>query len=183
MLELVVAAALMRPVADDAVRDRMIALYDQVCLRAFPDDKGVDSAMAQLGARPLKRSEVKIYLHDDPGRGWRLDSQGTVFTILVESPPYHACSVRLSTPEPFTDMGSYPALASAFEASRGGGFQSIPPYDADVEETHTHATGEQRVNTDNSAESLFYFVNTPLTKSAPGTEVRFVHQLASPEAN
>ena len=182
MIELAMAAALMHQ-ADDDVRDRMIAVYDQVCLRAFPDDKAVDSAVTLLGATAMTKKEVRIYLHDDPGRGWRLDSKGTVFTILVEAPPYHACSVRLHVAEPFTDMGGYPALTAAFEKARGDGFEAIPPYDADIEDTHTHATGEQRINPDQSAESFFYFVNTPRKPSADGAEVRFVHQIASPDAH
>src|ERR1044072_1469882 len=126
MLELVVAAALLRPAADNAVRDRMIDLYDQVCLQAFPDDKAVDKAMTGLGATELTKAQVEIYLHDDPGRRWSLASTRTTLAVPVEAPPYDACSVRVSGDEPFADLGAYPEVVAAYEKAHSG-FQPMPP--------------------------------------------------------
>jgi len=187
MFELAMAAALMRPATETEVRDRMIDLYEQACLQAFPNDEAVDKVMTGLGATALSKDQVRIYLHDDPGRGWRFTSTGTTFIVTVEAPPYHACAVRASLSEKPADLGRYPDMIAAFEKTRGAGFAPIAPYDADLGELHTRGVGDQRVNADRSAESFFYFVNTPLTQhardlGAPGAEVRFVHQLAAPDA-
>jgi hypothetical protein len=182
MLELVVAAALMRPAADNAVRDRMIDLYDQVCLQAFPDDAAVAKAMSGLGATELTRDQVEIYLHDDPGRGWSFDSTGTTFIVTVEAPPYHACAVRVTVDEPFADQGPYPDVISAFEKAHRG-FQAMQPMEMDIGDVHSRATGWQKV-TGSGGESLFYFVNTPTGKALNGgtkpyAELRFVHQISA----
>ena len=181
MLELVVAAALMRPAADNAVRDRMIDLYDQVCLQAFPDDAAVEKAMTGLGATELTSAQVEIYLHEDPGRGWSFASTGTTFIVTVEAPPYHACSVRTTVSEPFADLGAYPGIVSAFEKAHGGGFQTMQPMAMDIGPVHSRAIGEQKV-IGRGGESLFYFVNTPTQRAIDGgtpanADLRFVHQI------
>jgi hypothetical protein len=181
MLELVMAAALMRPAAENEVRDRMIDLYDQVCLQAFPDDSAIEKAMTGLGATELTKAEVEIYLHDDPGRGWRFASTGMSFTVTVEAPPYHACAVRATMAEPFADLGAYPAIVSAFQKAHGGGFQTMQPMEMDIGPVHSRATGEQKV-IGRGGESLFYFVNTPTQRAIdggtpPSAELRFVHQI------
>jgi hypothetical protein len=55
--------------SDDAIA-RMVALYDEVCLKTFPIDTEMDALMARKGARPLTADEVKVTLGSDPGRGW-----------------------------------------------------------------------------------------------------------------
>lgn len=182
MLEMVIAAALMRPAADDRVRDRMIALYDQVCLQAFPDDKAVESAMTGFGAAELTPAQVRTYLRDDPGRGWRVESGGTSFTVTLEAPPFHACAVRVMVDTPFTDLGSYPGIAAAYEQAHGGGFRAMQPMERDLDDIHIYGTGDQKV-TGTGGESLFYIVYTPLKKATdagapPQSEIRLAHQIA-----
>ena len=79
--------------ADGMVR-RITALYDEACLQAFPNDDQIDALMARKGATPLTPDEVKVTLRDDPGRGWRLKDGERNVLIFLETPPFHACSVR-----------------------------------------------------------------------------------------
>src|SRR5690349_19136484 len=72
----------------------LIDIYDSVCLRAFPDDAAAARALAALGASAMQGGEVRIYLHDDPGRGWNLRGRTGLFRVTIEAPPFHACGVR-----------------------------------------------------------------------------------------
>jgi hypothetical protein len=72
---------------------RMAALYDEVCLKAFPDDAAVDRLMAEKGAAPLTPEQAQITLRGDPGRGWLLKDGERNIQIMLELPPFHACSV------------------------------------------------------------------------------------------
>src|SRR5690242_20572575 len=61
----------------------LIGLYDSVCLRAFPDDAAVARTVEAQGGTPMSAAEVRIYLHDDPGRGWNLTGRTGTFRITV----------------------------------------------------------------------------------------------------
>jgi hypothetical protein len=177
------AAPLGQTASDDGVLARMAALYDTVCLKAFPNDDAVAAAMTARGAVPLKPREVKIYLHDDPGRGWTLGDGGGSFIVTVEAPPYHACSVRRTTPAGFADLAAYYAVATPYEQTVDG-FTKVEPMDMQYGKIGSHAIGEQKVAPDGSAESLFVFSNTPndpreRAKGNTAVEVRFVHQFMS----
>jgi hypothetical protein len=159
----------------------MIEIYDSACLRAFPDDAAVARAMATRGGTAMDDAQVRIYLHDDPGRGWNVAGRTARFRLLLEAPPYHACGVRTMTAAAFPDMAPYRALADRFEA--GGGYQSFGPQSMDVGNIHSTAAGERREG-GRGAESLMIFLSTPADKVRdPGhsaVEVRFVHQIYAP---
>jgi len=169
--------------ADADRLSRMTHLYDQVCLRAFPDDKGVEALMTAQHAKPLTDDEVRVTMRDDPARGWLLQDGST--TVWIEFPPYHACSVRWNTPE-IGDLREYRAIADRYEAAHGT-FSAMDPYDTDYGDIHVHAVGETRTLPDGGAESLFIFdqqVNDAKRRAAgeTGYSLRFVHQFHGPEA-
>src|SRR6476619_2513145 len=117
MLMLLVGFAAATTVSGDQRLSRMTALYDEVCLKAFPDDKAVEALMMAKNARPLTQAEVKVTLRDDPGRAWELqDGSGTVW---IEFPPYHACSVRWNAPE-IGNLHEYRSIADQYEQKTGG---------------------------------------------------------------
>lgn len=161
---------------------RMTALYDQVCLKTFPDDKAIVALMAARHARELTPEEVKITMGDDPARGWDLNDGGA--TLWIEFPPFHACSVRWNTPE-IGDLSAYRAFADKYEKDVGG-FEPIESFEGDQGDIHIRAVGEQRMLPDRSAESLFIFdqhISDPKRREAgeTGVVLRFVHQFAPPE--
>jgi hypothetical protein len=166
--------------ADDQMR-RMTALYNEVCLKAFPDDKAVEALMTAQNARPLTPDEVKVTMVDDPARGWELQD-GTA-TVWLEFPPYHACSVRWSTPE-IGDLRAYRAAAADYENTVGE-FQSFKPIDRDRGDIRIHFSGEQRMLPDSSAENLFV-IDQSITDAKrraageTGFDLRFVHQFTPP---
>ncbi|MEO9131820.1 MAG: hypothetical protein ABI240_11495 [Sphingomonas sp.] len=183
---LAVSAPAGQAVADDGVLTRMTALYDEVCLKTFPDDGAVAAAMTAKGAVVMKPAALQIYLHDDPGRGWTIADGDSKFTVTVEAPPYHACSVRRMTMSGFTDLAPYYAVSEPYERAAGG-YSKVKPMDMQLGMISSHATGEQKVARDGSAESLFVFSNTPndsaeRAKGLTGVEVRFVHQFMSKDA-
>jgi hypothetical protein len=162
---------------------RLTNLYEQVCLKTFPDDKAVEALMAAQKARELPQDEVKVTMRDDPARAWELADGGA--TVWIEFPPYHACSVRWNTPS-IGDLSAYRLAADKYERAIGG-FSPTGPYDDDQGPVHVHAVGEQRILADNSAESLFIFdqqISDPKRREAgeTGVVLRFVHQFAPPPA-
>jgi hypothetical protein len=159
----------------------LVEIYDTVCLRAFPDDAAVTRAMAARGAVPMGDAEVRIYLHDDPGRGWNLAGRTARFRLTVEAPPFHACGVRTMTAAGFPDMAPYRALADRFET--GGGWRGFGPQRMDVGNVHSTGAGEQREGR-GGTEALMVFLSTPTDKTRDAAhsavEVRFVHQFSPP---
>lgn len=157
----------------------MTSLYDQVCLKAFPDDKAVEALMSTEHAQPYTPEQVKVTMRDDPAEAWELQSGGG--TVWIEFPPFHACSVRWNTPQ-IGDLSEYRSLANKYEHMTGG-FSEIAPYDTDQGDIHVHAIGEQRVLPDGRRESLFIYdqhITNAKRRAAgeTGVVLRFVHQFA-----
>jgi hypothetical protein len=164
---------------------RMTALYDQACLQAFPDDNSVAALMDKWRAHPLTRDEVKVTLNDDPGRGWELDEDGFSASVILEGPPYHACSIRWPMPSAIPDLKDYRAAIARYEEGKGG-FAPIKPYETDIKDIHIHAVGDQRQREDGSFDSLFIYdqhITDPKRRAAgeTGTMFRFVHQIYTPQ--
>jgi hypothetical protein len=172
-------AAAMSVAAADPQLARMVALYDEICLQAFPDDKAVESIMAARSQREFSPAEVKVTMRDDPARGWEMEKGVSVW---LEFPPFHACSVRWNAAA-IGDLHAYRTVADAYER-RVGGFQSIDTYEDDQGDVHIRSTGEQRVLPDDTSESLFFFdqhITDPKRRAAgeTGVVLRFVHQFAT----
>ena len=179
---LILAAAAAEPSAQSVpqIAD-MAQLYEELCLRAFPDDKAVEEMALARGGKVLSEADVKITMGDDPAKAWVLPT-GNV-TIWIEFPPYHACSVRWSTPT-LGSFAAYEAIAAKYETEVGG-FQPIAPLGGDQGDIHIHAVGEQRILPNKGVESLFVFdqsISNPTRRAAgdTGFSLRFVHQFAPP---
>ena len=137
--------------------------------------------MVAHGAKALTPDEVKVTLVDDPGRGWVMDDGGHSIQIMLELPPFHACSVRRWITELPDAMPAYRAVADRFEADHRG-FSRMAPFEREADALHIHAVGEQRGLPGGGAESLFVFdqhVTDPARRAKGETTVnlRFVHQL------
>lgn len=172
-------APLVNPPDPVAQRDELIALYDEICLRAFPDDSAAGAAAARHDATPLSQSDVRRFLHEDPGFGWQLRGRTGRFDVTIErSPPYHACAVRTMTANGFADLGPYQALATAYE--RGRGFERINPVDANVGDLHVIGGGERLIGPGETSESLLVAItsasNEGRARGDTAIEVRFAHQ-------
>jgi hypothetical protein len=171
--------ALVNPPDPAAQLAEMVALYDEVCLRAFPDDAAAARAVARYRASPLSREDVRRFLHDDPGLGWQIAGRTGRFHVTIEqAPPYHSCAVRTMTAAGFADTGPYQAAVARY--ARGRGFERIAPMDRVVRELRIAGGGERRADTDGSSESLLVVFTTPADEHrAAGhtaVEVRFAHQ-------
>jgi hypothetical protein len=159
----------------------MTALYEQVCLKAFPDDRSVEKLMKAQDARELSPDEVKVTMGKDPARAWELKGGGP--TVWIEFPPFHACSVRWNISQ-MSGLGDYQSVAQAYESTRSG-FQPIEATDADRDDIHIHAVGERRTLPSQAIESLFVIdqhISDPKRREAgeTGVVLRFVHQFSQP---
>ena len=158
----------------DHQMEKMTALYEEVCLKAFPDDRAVERAMRGRHAVELTPEQLKVTFRDDPGRAWELKDKSA--SVWLEFPPYHACSVRWNAAE-IGDLGLYSLVASLYEAERGG-FAPMEETDQDYGDIHLHATGEQKRSPNGSWESL-YVIDQQIIDPAAGETgfvVRLVHQ-------
>jgi hypothetical protein len=169
------------PPADPAAQlAEMLDVYEAACLRAFPDDEAVAREMAARGAGALSEREVRIFLHDDPGRGWRIPGRTGPISVTIEAPPYHACGVRVMTAAGFPDMAPYRAVADRFEAN--GEFERISAVSLDHDDLRISAGGERRVRPEGGSETLLVILTTPAEghrdHGQTAIEVRFVHQFA-----
>ena len=181
------AFALLMAIADpapasDAQLARIAALYDEVCLKTFPDDQALDALMAAKNASPLSDAAVKVTLRDDPGRGWTINDAGGRVLVILELPPFHACSVRFPVPAASADDGAYRAVADRYLAAHPG-FVPQQVYDRDLPSVHLHALAEMRPLPEGGADSLMVVDQTPIAAPA-GTPTaidrRYVHQFAPP---
>ena len=162
-------------------QNRMVALYDEVCLKAFPDDAAVDTLMADRKATPLTPDEVKTTLNDDPGRGWSLTDNDRRVFVFLELPPFHACSVRFPAGDSSVADSDYGDLASRYVVAHPG-FVSRPVFEGDLGAFHLHALSQGRMLPDGGTEMLMMIdqrVTDPARRARgeTGTVRRFVHQI------
>jgi hypothetical protein len=159
----------------------MLTLYDEICLKAFPDDAAVARAVEARGGVAMTGAEVKSILHDDPGRGWHIAGKTAPFNLTVEAPPYHACGVRTNTIAGFPSMQPYQDLVARY--GQGRTFQKVGPVNQEVGGNQSVGAGDMTMR-GSLAEGLLVFTVQPLPAnravSGDAIQVRFVHQLVDP---
>ena len=170
------------PAPDPAAQlAEMLTIYDEICLRTFPDDAAVARALDARGATPMSEAEVRSILHEDPGRGWRIAGRTGLFRLTVEAPPYHACGVRTNTVAGFPSMQPYQDLIARY--GKGRTFNKIGPISREVEGAQSGGAGDTAMK-GSLAEGLLVFTVQPLpanrAMAGDAIQVRFVHQLVDP---
>ncbi|MBT0669892.1 hypothetical protein HT136_16120 [Novosphingobium profundi] len=179
----------------DAQFARMVALYEELCLQSFPDDDALARRVEQRGGVAMPEERVKVTMRDDPARAWEFAGETT--SVWLELPPYHACSVRWSSPE-LPDSAPYEAAKARYftrfhaqhaEARIAPDQHVERDLDSDI---HMEAEFVQLVAraqapdlAESGVENLMYVVqsiNDPARRKAgeTGYVLRFVHQV--PEA-
>ncbi len=160
----------------------LIAIFDMVCNRLFPDDQALNKLDAASGLRPLKLSEVGDFLGKDPGRGWITAPGQPPIIITVEAPPIHACAVRMLGTDGEIDEAMWGRIVDAAKQRSGGGFTAMPPQDILLGAMQTHVIGEQKRGADGSAET-FYLMRMkpadPKKATRTGVELRLVRQMVA----
>ena len=162
----------------------MVSLYDEVCLRTFPDDAAVDRAMAKHKAIALTPEQVKVTLHDDPGRGWVVKGKGQPVMVMLELPPFHACSVRALAGDGPHDLTALKTVTEAYKRTHPG-FTAEPVFEGERGGIRIRAENEVRRLPDGTADSLMVIDQrvTDPAQLGPGqtaAPLRFVHQLKAP---
>ena len=89
----------------------LVGTFLGLCLNVFPDDEAVAAKVETEGHAPLSDQQLRLFLHDDPGRGWLVRRGDMTLVLTVELPPFHSCTVRGMLPtEP--DIAMSAALAA-----------------------------------------------------------------------
>ena len=177
---LAIAAALpanAQPSRTDA--DELGTLFDQVCLRAFPDDAALDRDATHRHAAALTRARVQDYLHDDPGRGWSYTTALASYIITIEQPPFHACAIRRMTPSGLPGTDRFTAAVNGYVTSRHAALTSMPRQAMTTADGAALTASGQSINrADGSVAETFLVIITDYHDR--GVEVRYVHQIPSP---
>jgi hypothetical protein len=170
-------------ISDTDRLNEMAALYDDLCLKTFPDDDAFSETMKQRNATPMTEQEVKDYLRDDYGVGWNLAGKTGTFRISIEAPAFHACVIRTTTIGGLSNLARYKEIFER-EESAWVGRQDIPPQSYVREGTETVAEGQARRREDGKIETLMVgttkVIDPILSTNLKGIEVRFVHQIVTP---
>ena len=184
LFSLAVATPVTAANAPDPAVARLMALFDDLCLQTFPDDAALDAAMERMEARPLTAEEVRRTFNDDPGRGWVLQDEGRSVQIMLELPPYHACSVRRGTSAGLDNAEPWRAMVDAFAGQHG---QMTPdtPYEQVRDGIKISARVDFRPLPGGGRESLMVFeqqVMDPQRRAngETGVDLRFVRQIYTP---
>jgi hypothetical protein len=174
------------PPAGGALRG-LVASFDMLCNRVFPDDERIAAAMARIPAmKPLTARQLRIYLKDDPGRGWIAGDGTSNMVVTIESPPFHACAVRMPQTDGAIDEAMWRSVVDAAEARAGGGFTRMPPQSFLIGDLRSAVIGDQRRNPDGSAEAFYLFRTAPadpVKATGYGVELRLVHQIVAAGAH
>jgi hypothetical protein len=107
----------------------LINLYDELCIKDFPDDNLVAAFLSSYAARPMTTAEVQRYLHSDPGAGWYIRTSTALYGVTIEQPPFHTCAIRRMTPEGGIpeQIGKVAAAVREYAASISGSVAPIRP--------------------------------------------------------
>jgi hypothetical protein len=105
----------------------LVGLFKDLCLDRFPDDGAINSYMSAKGATALAPEEVKTYLKQDPGHGWRMTTPLGLYVLTIEHSPTRACAVRRMTPIGLTSAKGYMAAITEFGRPRGLTVQPAKP--------------------------------------------------------
>ena len=129
MQRLILAAALLTTPAAaqtaDADGTALVRQFDRFCLQGFPEPRRIeDAGHGELTTMP--KGEVARYLHDDPGRGWRLHAGGADYVLTVEDPPYHTCAVRRVFATAPQYAAAWQGLVNRWAAAGHGPMRTLP---------------------------------------------------------
>lgn len=111
----------------DDVGAELADLFADFCLKRFPSETALAEGVELKQLRALSPRGVRRFLHDDPGRGWLLETPSDAYVITIEDPPYHACAVRrmYSTTPKF--RLAYKLMVKLWAANEGiGPLQGMP---------------------------------------------------------
>jgi hypothetical protein len=175
---------------DPTVAPEIAEIYTSFCIEKFPDASAIGSLAKARKAAPLGQDQVKRFLHSDPGNGWTLHDGTGDYIILLEDPPYRACSVRRMTPSGVNDVKPYVAAVNAYIARKNGKLVGIPPSQNktpdNIADISTYGYGMLDAN--GKPVETFAVILTNYHGHAPadeqaaaaggvGVEVRMVHQI------
>jgi hypothetical protein len=158
---------------------RLLRHFSDFCLQKFPDDSALTAAVEAAGGIAMTAEEIKARLHDDPGKGWMIDSPEGRFAIVLEYPPYHACAARVTAEKALTSK-LYAALMAVHVAQSKHVLSKPTVIPVRFQDGVSLMAAHQILDTDGSAISpkenfmiVFDIQNDPKL----GVETRLVYQI------
>lgn len=116
----------------DAIAEAL-SVFDQICLKRFPDAAAIEKFVAQKRLQPVSQEDMRHMLGTDPGVGWHLDTPPGPYTLTVELPPYHTCAIRKRFPNQPDVRARFGALLQSWtKAQRGAILKADPTQRANV---------------------------------------------------
>jgi hypothetical protein len=112
------AQALLNPELDAKISAEQLALFKSFCIEAYPDEAATEKSVMTHGATALTPDGVKVYLHDDPGKGWRFETPLGLYVLTLEQPPVRACALRRMTRSGAVDARGLNAAIAAYAQGR-----------------------------------------------------------------
>ncbi|MBV8427555.1 MAG: hypothetical protein JOZ88_09975 [Hyphomicrobiales bacterium] len=82
------------PAQNDAATEELMHVFNDICLRKFPDDAKIAIDAEERHFTPLSRDMVAKMLGKDPGVGWIQKGGFGDYVITIEQPPFHTCAIR-----------------------------------------------------------------------------------------
>lgn len=153
------------------------------CLQVFPDDARIAAAMDKIpNTKPLTPEQVRIFLKNDPGRGWIASNNGVDIVVTIEAPPVHACAVRMPRTNGAIDEPFWWQAVEEAERRAGSGFTRMPTRSVDIGDSRSIATGSYKNGPDGAYEAFYLFRTAPIDPKMAaqhGVELRMVHQIVA----
>lgn len=157
-------------------------LFSDFCVKKFPDDAALASAVEMAGGTAMTAEEVKARLHDDPGRGWQIAAGEANFNVTLEAPPYHACAVRISAEKPVVGKGIVEMLKSVAAEQKHGLSKPLVLPAVPIGGVVTLAVSYDVMNEDGSPiapkEAFMLIIDVDTKAPHPNADTRLVHQIA-----
>ena len=174
------------PAPDSKPDDPRVAdlqqLFSDLCIKKFPDDAALASAVESAGGTAMTAEEVKARLHDDPGRGWKVIAGQASFSVTLEAPPYHACAVRIAAEKPVVGKGIVEMLKSTAAQQQHALSKPLVLPAVPMGGIVTLAVSYDVVNADGSPimpkEAFMLIIDVDTKAPHPNADTRLVHQIA-----
>lgn len=102
-----------------AAATNMAAIYQRLCLEAFPDPQAMGRALEASQATRLPPHDSEALLNGEPGSAWHLSTATADYTLTIEDAPYTTCALRRMTRDGFSTALPYVSALQSYARRRG----------------------------------------------------------------
>jgi hypothetical protein len=179
----------------------MAALYQRLCLAAFPDPSAVGAALASLHAARVSPNETEGLLDGEPGSAWRIETATAQDILTIDDPPYNSCALLRITRDGFPTALPYIAAVQDYARRKSLAMGRVTSLDETLSSGATEQVlqtpltplrkpGRKSAAPDAPAESSMYITvdfhghytgwSADAAAGGTGVELRMEHHIAQP---